>query len=29
LIVGKGGALYSTTAGVGSSGKRPIFKIVR
>jgi hypothetical protein len=29
LIVGKGGVLYSTTAGVGSSGKRPIFKIVR
>jgi uncharacterized repeat protein (TIGR03803 family) len=29
LIVGKGGALYSTTAGGGSSGKGTIFKIVR
>jgi uncharacterized repeat protein (TIGR03803 family) len=29
LIVGKAGALYSTTAGGGSSGKGTIFKIVR
>jgi hypothetical protein len=29
LIFGKGGGLYSTTAGGGSSGKGTIFKIVR